>query len=89
MAEEAKTVMLHCSSLHKGGAERVFAQLAERFAACGWRSILVTAYTDPGREEYPLSDKVTRYNMEPELIVQSRLKRNLSRIGKLRSLPLV
>ena len=86
MAEDAKTVMLHCSSLHKGGAERVFAQLAERFAACGWRSILVTAYSDPGREEYPLSEKVTRYNIEPVRLQQNFVKRNLSRICALRRL---
>ena len=54
MADRQRTVMLYCNSLHKGGAERVFAQLAGRFADCGWRSILVTSFADPGREEYPL-----------------------------------
>lgn len=81
-----KTVMLYLNSLGRGGAERVFVQLAERFQQNGYRSILVTSFTPPDHVEYPLSDKVTRYNMEPELIVQSRLKRNLSRIGKLRRL---
>ena len=86
MAGEQKTVMLYCNSLHKGGAERVFAQLAERFAAEGWRSILVTSYADPGREEYPLSEQVTRYNMEPQRLRQNFIKRNLSRIAALRRL---
>ena len=86
MAGEPKTVMLYCSSLHKGGAERVFAQLAERFAADGWRSILVTSYSDPGREEYPLSERVKRYNMEPVRLKQNFVKRNLSRISALRRL---
>lgn len=81
-----KTVMLYLNSLHRGGAERVFVQLAEGFAQCGWHAILVTSYTPPDHVEYPLSERVERYNMEPELIVQSRLKRNLSRIGKLRRL---
>ena len=83
---EKKTVMLYLNSLHKGGAERVFAQLAERFADCGYRSILVTSYSDPGRDEYPLSDKVERYNMEPERLRQNVIKRNLSRIAALRRL---
>ena len=86
MADRQRTVMLYCSSLHKGGAERVFAQLAERFADCGWRSILVTSFADPGREEYPLPPTVRRYNMEPERVIQSRLRRNVSRISALRKI---
>ncbi len=86
MAERQKTVMLYLNSLHKGGAERVFAQLADRFAAGGYRTILVTSYKDPGREEYPLSDQVIRYNMEPERKKESRIKRNISRIAALRKL---
>lgn len=79
-----KTVMLYLNSLGRGGAERVFVQLAERFEQCGYRTVLVTSFTPANGVEYPLSDRVTRLNMEPELIVQSRLKRNLSRITKLR-----
>ncbi len=86
MADRQRTVMLYCNSLHKGGAERVFAQLAERFADCGYRSILVTSFADPGREEYPLPPTVRRYNMEPERVIQSRLKRNVSRIAALRKI---
>ena len=81
-----KTVMLYLNSLHRGGAERVFVQLAERFAANGWRAILVTSYTPPDHVEYPVSERVVRCNMEPELILQSRLRRNTSRIAKLRRL---
>ena len=86
MADRQRTVMLYCNSLHKGGAERVFAQLAERFADCGYRSILVTSFADPGREEYPLPPTVKRYNMEPERVIQSRLRRNVSRIAALRKI---
>ena len=86
MADRQKSVMLYCNSLHKGGAERVFAQLAERFAGLGWRSVLVTSYADPGREEYPLSARVTRYNMEPVRRHQGFVRRNLSRIAALRAL---
>ena len=91
MQDRPKTVMLYLNSLHKGGAERVFAQLAGRFAEDGYRTILVTSYTDQGREEYPLSDRVERVNMEPvrprEVRLQeNRIKRNLSRIARLRGL---
>ena len=86
MQDRQKTVMLYLNSLHKGGAERVFAQLAGRFAECGYRSILVTSYSDPGRDEYPLAEGVERVNMEPERLRQSRLKRNLSRIAALRKI---
>ena len=84
---DQKTVMLYINCLHSpGGAERVFDQLAERFADNGYRSILVTSYKEPGRVEYPLSDRVERYNMEPVRLYESRLKRNASRIAKLRKL---
>ena len=51
MTDRQRTVMLYCNSLHKGGAERVFAQLAERFADCGYRSILVTSFADVHKRE--------------------------------------
>jgi len=81
-----KTVMLYLNSLHRGGAERVFVQLADRFRKNGWRTILVTSYTPPDHVEYPVPEGVERYNMEPELLRESRLKRNLGRIAKLRAL---
>ena len=81
------TVMLYINCIHSpGGAERVFCQLANRFAECGWRSILVTSYREPGRVEYPLHEKVERHNMEAERLYEGRLKRNIHRIAKLRRL---
>lgn len=81
-----KTIMLYLTSLHKGGAERVFVQLAEKFAECGYRSIIVTSYVDKNRGEYELSDNVLRLSLEQEQIIQSRLMRNYTRIKKLRKL---
>ena len=81
-----KTVLLYLNSLHKGGAERVFSQLADRFAAEGWRTVMVSSYRDPGREEYALPENVTRVIMEPERLRESRLKRNLDRVRALRRL---
>lgn len=81
------TVMLYINCIHSpGGAERVFCQLANRFAECGWRSILVTSYREPGRVEYPLDDRVERHNMEAERLYEDRLRRNVHRIAKLRRL---
>ena len=86
MTDSKKTIMLYLSTLHKGGAERVFVQLAERFALCGYRTVLVTSFVDKAKGEYELSDNVLRLSLEQEQIVQSKLKRNLSRIKKLRAL---
>lgn len=86
MTDNKKTVMLYLSTLHKGGAERVFVQLAERFAQCGYRSIIVTSFVDKEKGEYELSDNVLRLSLEQEQIIQSRLRRNISRVKKLRKL---
>lgn len=86
MDSTQKTVMLYLNTLHKGGAERVFVQLAERFAGCGYKTILVTSFVDKAKGEYELSDNVTRLSIEQEQIIQSRLKRNVSRIKALRKL---
>ena len=79
-----KTLMFYINSLHKGGAQRVMVQLAERFAAAGYRSILVTSYQEG--EEYPVPEGVERISIENEQIKQGRIKSNLRRITALRSL---
>ncbi|MBQ2960355.1 MAG: glycosyltransferase [Oscillospiraceae bacterium] len=86
MDSNKQTIMLYLTSLHKGGAERVFVQLAEKFAECGYKSIIVTSFVDKNKGEYELSDNVLRLTLEDELIVQSRLMRNYTRIKKLRAL---
>lgn len=50
----------------------------------GYRSILVTSFVD--EHEYPVPEGVERVSIENEQIIQSRLKRNLSRIKALRAL---
>lgn len=81
-----KTIMLYLTSLNKGGAERVFVQLAEKFAQHGYRSIIVTSYINKERGEYELSENVLRLSLEQDQIAQSRLMRNYTRIKKLREL---
>lgn len=84
MADMQKTLMFYINSIHKGGAERVIVQLAGRFAAEGYRSILVTSFVDEG--EYTVPAGVERISIEREQVIQSRIKRNLSRIAALREL---
>ena len=84
MKVNKNTLMLYINAIHGGGAERVILQLAYRFAQAGYRSILVTSFVD--EHEYPVPEGVERVSIENEQIIQSRLKRNLSRIKALRAL---
>ena len=79
-----KTLMFYINSLNKGGAERVLLQLAERFAACGYRAVFVTSFCS--EDEYPVPESVERISMEEKNLPQSRLKKNISRIRALRKL---
>lgn len=81
---ENKTLMFYINAIHDGGAERVLLQLAKRFAACGYRTVVVTSFVDAW--EYPVPEGVERLSIEQEQIDQSRLRRNLSRIEALRRL---
>ena len=81
---EPKTLLFYINSLARGGAQRVLIQLAERFAAAGFRAIFVTSYRV--EDEYPVPPTVERLSMEDEQIPQNALRRNLSRIRALREL---
>ena len=81
---ENKTLLFYINAIHDGGAERVLLQLAKRFAARGYRAVVVTSFVDAW--EYPVPEGVERLSIEQEQIPQSRLKRNLSRIKALRRL---
>lgn len=81
---ENKTLLFYINAIHDGGAERVLLQLAKRFAACGWRAVVVTSFVDS--HEYPVPEGVERLSIEQAQLSQSRLRRNLSRIKALRRL---
>ena len=81
---EQKTLMFYINSLNRGGAQRVLVQLAGRFAAAGWHSVLVTSFVS--EEEYPVPPGVERISIEQAQLRQSALGRNLSRIRALRKL---
>lgn len=77
-------VLFYINRLNGGGAERVISQLANFFSSSGDKSILVTSFRSDN--EYELDEGVTRYSLEDEEIVQSRLMRNATRIKKLRAI---
>ena len=51
----AKTIALYISSLRKGGAERVIANLATFFDHAGYRVVLVTTRKEETEYEVPAS----------------------------------
>lgn len=66
-----------------GGAERVVANLANQFSEDNDEVIVITSIRH--EHEYYLNESIMRYNLEEEEI-QGRLKKNLSRIKKLRKI---
>ncbi len=77
-------IMFYINSIDYGGAERVISNLSSLFADTGYESVLVTSYYS--EHEYVLPPTVRRLSLEWEEVQQSRIKRNLSRIKKLRAL---
>jgi glycosyltransferase involved in cell wall biosynthesis len=77
-------IMFYINVLTKGGAERVMLSLAQQFQAKGYEVLLVTSYRD--LDEYEIPDNIRVCALERERIVQSRIRRNLTRIRKLRKL---
>lgn len=79
-----KTLMFYINAIHDGGAERVMLQLCGRFAALGYRCVLVTSFRDDF--EYPVPEGVERLSIENEQSRAGKLRKNLSRIAALRKL---
>jgi glycosyltransferase involved in cell wall biosynthesis len=77
-----KKILFYINAIHYGGAEKVLVNLANEFAAIGYRTIVVTSFYDS--PEYALSGKVKRYSLEQEEQQQSFLRRNMLRIIRLR-----
>lgn len=77
-----KRLMFYINAINGGGAERVMTNLASQFAVNGYDVVFVTSYRAFG--EYPMCETVKRYSLEKHNIKQSRVKRNVSRILKLR-----
>lgn len=83
--EREKHIAFYIGSLHKGGAERVFVNLAEFFRREGYRVTMVTQYKYPDEEEYVLPAEVKRVlsDLTPEESHNSRIVNFQKRIYKL------
>lgn len=77
-------VLMYINSLGGGGAERVMSGLATAVSEEGVEVVLVTSFRLDS--EYKLGKRVRRESIEDEQIVQSKLKRNYTRISALRSI---
>lgn len=78
------TILFYINSIKRGGAERVISQLANTFSDNGYTTILLTSFID--ENEYILNNNVIRLSLESEKKVQSRLKKNISRIKLIREI---
>lgn len=75
-------ILLYINTIHGGGAQRVMVNLAQALARRGIETVLVTSFQRD--KEYPLDESVRRICLENKPIKQSQLRRNISRILKLR-----
>lgn len=85
---EKKYICFYIGSLHKGGAERVFVNLAEYFQKKGYRVTMVTQYQFSEEEEYALPHGVKRVlsDLTEEELSNSRLVNFCRRVKKLHSI---
>lgn len=83
---EEKKIAFYISSLRKGGAERVFVNLAGYFQEQGYRVVMVTQYQK--EEEYVLPDGIDRVLSEigEEKMSSSRVVNFLRRLNKLHAI---
>lgn len=81
-----RTIALYISSLQKGGAERVIANLADHLYNRGYRVVLVT--THKLEDEYQVSGGICRVISEPEdsELGKVRIRNFLTRFVKLRKI---
>lgn len=81
-----KTIAFYIGSLRKGGAERVFVNLAKYFQAEGYRVVMVTQYQK--EEEYELPDGMERIlsDIGEEKVTASRAVNFFRRLNKLHAI---
>lgn len=80
---ERKKIAFYIGSLRKGGAERVFANLADYFQTEGYRVVMVTQYQR--EDEYDLPDGIERIlsDIGEEKVSASRVVNFFRRLNKL------
>lgn len=81
-----KKIAFYIGSLRKGGAERVFVNLAEFFRREGYHVIMVTQYRK--EDEYVLPDGIKRIlsDIEEEKVSSSRIVNFFRRLNKLHAI---
>ena len=79
-----KTLAFHLNCLCQGGAERVVSNLANEFAAQGYRVFVATEWED--EDEFPLDERVTRVHvgLRPEDENKNRIVKFFLRVKYLR-----
>ena len=84
--EEKKKIAFYCSSLTKGGSERVFVNLAEYFNAKNYKVYMITQYCL--EDEYEISKGITRIisDLTPEESGNGRVNNFVKRFLKLRNI---
>lgn len=84
MRKEKKKIAFYCSSLSKGGAERVFVNLAEYFRQKGYDIYIITQYRQ--EDEYAISGEITRIisDLTEEETGKGRIGNFIGRLSKLR-----
>ena len=82
---EEKHIAFYIGSLHKGGAERVFVNLADYFRNEGYRVTMVTQYRYSDEDEYVLPPEIKRVisDLTDEELSNNRIVNFCSRVGKL------
>lgn len=82
--KNAGKLAFYIGSLEKGGAERVFVNLAEYFMKQGWQVVMVTQYRK--KEEYVLADGIDRVisDISPQETTENRIVNFYRRFRKLR-----
>lgn len=83
--DEKKHIAFYIGSLHKGGAERVFVNLAEFFLREGYRVTVVTQYQYSDEEEYALPHGAKRVisDLDASELNNSRIVNFVFRVRKL------
>lgn len=84
--KNARKLAFYIGSLNKGGAERVFVNLAEFFLQEGYEVIMVTQYQK--EDEYVLADGIKRVisDITPEETSNNRITNFYRRVKKLRNI---
>ena len=77
-------ILFYINTIQRGGAERVMVNLANQFDKDGYIVVFVTSFRTKG--EYILNKSVKHISLEKVKNERSKIKRNVSRIFKLRKI---